>query len=201
MITLAHPIPCCRREHTRWVGSTSTKIRLQPQSDIWKINVWYSVYWVNPFHSRHGILVNYHRIGSGNGLAPAWCQAIAWTNADSLSIESLGINFSEVWLKIQQYLYNKMDLKMLSAKCQPFCSGLNTLKEKETQHSFAGLFNIYISGIWLWDMPALFINGVKQNRCQKSENPQPMVVTILPPCSGKQMWMWCSVVSSLLDGS
>ena len=75
------------------------------------------------------------------------------------------------------------------------------LKEKETQHSFAGLLNIYISGIWLWYMQALFINGVKQNRCLKSENPQPMVVTILPPCSGKQMWMWCSVVSSLLDGS
>ena len=75
------------------------------------------------------------------------------------------------------------------------------LKEKETQHSFAGLLNIYISGIWLWYMQALFINRVKQNRCLKSENPQPMVVTILPPCSGKQMWMWCSVVSSLLDGS
>ena len=24
-----------------------------------------------------------------------------------------------------------------------------SLKEKETQHSFAGLLNIYISGIWL----------------------------------------------------
>ena len=70
------------------------------------------------------------------------------------------------------------------------------LKEKETQHSFAGLLNIYISGIWLWYMQALFINRVKQNRCLKSENPQPMAVTLLPPCSGNQMWMWCSVVSS-----
>ena len=75
------------------------------------------------------------------------------------------------------------------------------LNEKETQHSFAGLLNIYISGIWLWYMQALFIKRVKQNGCLKSENPQSMVVTILPPCSGKQMWMWCSVVSSLLDGS
>ena len=70
------------------------------------------------------------------------------------------------------------------------------LKEKETQHSFVGLLNIYISVIWLWYMQALFINWVKQNRCLKSENSQPMVVTILPPCSGKQLWMWCSVVSS-----
>ena len=45
-------------------------------------------------------------------------------------------------------------------------------------------------------MQALSINRGKQNNCLKSENPQPMVVTILPPCSGKQMWMWCSVVSS-----
>ena len=58
------------------------------------------------------------------------------------------------------------------------------------------LLNIYSSGIWLWYMQALFINRVKQNRCLKSENSQPMVATILPPCSGKQMWMWCSVVSS-----
>ena len=96
-----------------------------------------------------------------------------------------------------------MHLKMLSAKWWPFRLSLNVLKlvlhilkEKETQHSFAGLSNIYISGMWLWYMQALFINRVKQNRCLKSENPQPMVVTILPPCSGKQMWMWCSVVSS-----
>ena len=45
------------------------------------------------------------------------------------------------------------------------------LKEKETQHSFAGLLNIYISGKWLWYMQALFINRVKQNRCLKSETP------------------------------
>ena len=70
------------------------------------------------------------------------------------------------------------------------------LKEKENQHSFAGLLNIYSSGIWLWYMQSLFINQVKQNRGLKSENPQPMVIAILPPCSGKQMWMWCSVVSS-----
>ena len=41
------------------------------------------------------------------------------------------------------------------------------LKGKETQHSFAGLLNIYISGIWLWYMQALSNNRVKQNRCLK----------------------------------
>ena len=95
------------------------------------------------------------------------------------------------------------DFSVLSEMCsiceQPLYGIM--LKEKETQYSFAGLLNIYISGIWLWYMQDLFINWVKQNRCLKSENPQPMVVTILPPCSGKQMWMWCSVISSLLDGS
>ena len=37
----------------------------------------------------------------------------------------------------------------------------HTLKEKETQHLFAGLLNIYSSGIWLRYMQALFINRVK----------------------------------------
>ena len=118
-----------------------------------------------------------------------------------LSEPMKGTNFNEIFIKIQQFFFQENGLKMSSAKWRPFCLGLNMLKEKETLHSLAGLLNIYISGIWLWYMQALFINRVKQNRCLKSENPQPMVVTILPPCSGKQMWMWCSVVSSLLDGS
>ena len=37
--------------------------------------------------------------GSGNGVAPVWFQAIAWNNGDLLSIEHLGINFSEILIK------------------------------------------------------------------------------------------------------
>ena len=36
-------------------------------------------------------------IGSGNGLAPVWCQAITWTNADSvLSPEPMLILFYQI---------------------------------------------------------------------------------------------------------
>ena len=34
-------------------------------------------------------------IGSVNDLFPGWCQAIIWTNAVILLIETLGTNFSE----------------------------------------------------------------------------------------------------------
>ena len=99
----------------------------------------------------------------------------------------------QIWCKIgNSDIFHSLIHEQISTDLNKTVS----LKEKETQHSFAGLSNIYISGMWLWYMQALFINRVKQNRCLKSENPQPMVVTILPPCSGKQMWMWCSVVSS-----
>ena len=51
-----------------------------------------------------------------------WCRikTVTWTNDDLLSIDSLGINFNEIW--------NKSNLKMLSAKKQPFLSSLNILK-------------------------------------------------------------------------
>ena len=35
-------------------------------------------------------------IGSGNGLAPVWCQAITWTNADLLSIGPSPTNSCEI---------------------------------------------------------------------------------------------------------
>ena len=39
-------------------------------------------------------------LGSGNGLAPSWCQAITWTNADLLAIICFEINFNWIWIKI-----------------------------------------------------------------------------------------------------
>ena len=59
--------------------------------------------------------------GSGNGLSPVRRQAIICTNFDLLSIRPLGLNFSEIRIKIQDFLFMKMHLKMSSAKWQPFC--------------------------------------------------------------------------------
>ena len=92
----------------------------------------------------------------------------AWTNADSLSMVSLETNFkfefkfnsflqmnifeivnfnfqtnfSEIWIKIQTFSFSKMHLKMFSAKCQPFCSGLNVLNPPMTWGEFQKLLQV-----------------------------------------------------------
>ena len=65
-------------------------------------------------------------IGSDNGLSPGRHQAITWTNVGILLIGPLA-NFSEMLIEIQTFSFNKMQLKMLSAKWRPFCLSLNVL--------------------------------------------------------------------------
>ena len=59
---------------------------------------------------------------SGNSLLPGRCQAIIWTNAGILLIQTLGTNFSEILIKIHIFSFKKMHLKMLSVKCRHFVS-------------------------------------------------------------------------------
>ena len=66
-------------------------------------------------------------IASDNGLSPGRCQAIIWNNTGILSIVLLGTNFSEILIEILTFSFKKMHLKVLSAKWQPFCLGLNVL--------------------------------------------------------------------------
>ena len=66
-------------------------------------------------------------IGSDNGLSPGRRQAFIWTNAGILLIGPLGTNFSEFLIIIHTFSFNKMQLKMSSAKWRPFCLGLNVL--------------------------------------------------------------------------
>ena len=66
-------------------------------------------------------------IGSDNGLSPGRRQAINWTNAGILLIRTLGTNFSETLSEIRAFSFNKMHLKISSAKWRPFCLGLNVL--------------------------------------------------------------------------
>ena len=68
-------------------------------------------------------------IGLDNGLSPSRRQAIAWTNARLLLTGPLGTNFSEILIKINIFLIQKMRSKMLSWKWRPFCLGLNVLSE------------------------------------------------------------------------
>ena len=66
-------------------------------------------------------------IVSGNGLSPVGRQAVTLTNAGLLSIGPLGTNFSEIWIKMQNFSFMKMHSKMSFAKWRPFCLGLNVL--------------------------------------------------------------------------
>ena len=67
-------------------------------------------------------------IGSDNGLSPGRRQAIIWTNTGILLIGTLETNFSDFLIVIHTFSFNKMHLKMSSAKWRPFCLGLNVLK-------------------------------------------------------------------------
>ena len=75
----------------------------------------------------HICVSNLTIIGSDNGLSPGRHQASIWTNAALLSIGTLRTYFSEILIKIQQFLLKKMHFKMSSAKRRPFCLGLNVL--------------------------------------------------------------------------
>ena len=66
-------------------------------------------------------------IDSDNGLSPCRRQSIIWTNAGILLIRPLGTNFGEILIGIQTFSFKKIDLKMSSGKCRPFCLGLNVL--------------------------------------------------------------------------
>ena len=66
-------------------------------------------------------------IASDNGLAPGWCQAIIWTNAGILLIRPLGINFSEILIKIHTFSFYETHLKMSSVKRRPSFLSLNMI--------------------------------------------------------------------------
>ena len=66
-------------------------------------------------------------IASDNGLSPGRRQAVIWNNAGILLIRPLRTNFSEILIEIQTFSLKKILLKMSSAKCTPFCLGLNVL--------------------------------------------------------------------------
>ena len=67
--------------------------------------------------------VNQIGIGLDNGLSPIRRQVIIYTNTGLLSTGPLGTNFSEFLIKIQNFSFTKMHLKISSAEWQPFCPG------------------------------------------------------------------------------
>ena len=66
-------------------------------------------------------------VGSDNDFLHVQRQAIIWTNAGLLLIGPVRTYFNEILFEIQQFSFNKMTLKMTSAKWRPFCSDLSVL--------------------------------------------------------------------------
>ena len=64
-----------------------------------------------------------------NGLSPIRRQTIILINAGLLSIGPLGTNFSEILIKIQNFSFTKMHLKITSVKWRPFRPGGDELKQ------------------------------------------------------------------------
>ena len=75
----------------------------------------------------HICICNLTLIGSDNGLWPGRHQVIIWTNAIILLIGPLKTHFSEILIEIRTFSLEKMHLKRLSAKWQPFCLGLRVV--------------------------------------------------------------------------
>ena len=111
--------------------------RLLPlKQSAWKS--FYSIFKMTQMQNFHELLTHWGRvthicvskltiIGSNNGLLPCRCQAIIWTNAGKSLIWPLGTHFGEILIKTHTFPFKKMHLKMPSAKCRPFCLGLNVL--------------------------------------------------------------------------
>ena len=75
-------------------------------------------HWGRVTHICFGNLIN---ISLVNGLSPAQCQVIIWTNAEIVLIETnLGTNFSKTFIEIHTFSFRKMYLKMSSAKWRSF---------------------------------------------------------------------------------
>ena len=95
-------------------------------------------------------------IGSDNGSSPGRRQAIIWTNAGILLIGPLGINFSEIWIETNAVSFNKMHLKMSSAKWRIFRLGLNVLRVSSLNNGIPILIkDLYVATTqtWIWSYP------------------------------------------------
>ena len=55
-------------------------------------------------------------IGPDNDLSPDPRQAIIWRNNGILSTRSLPTNFSEIWIKVKQYSFKKIEFENVYCK-------------------------------------------------------------------------------------
>ena len=101
-------------------------------------------------------------LDSDNGLSPGRHQYIIWTNTGIYLIGPIGTNFSEI--KIQNFSFMKLLLKMSSGECQPFCpwggelSCILTIPQQMKSKSPFYMWRIhsfYCSSVELWVLRSL----------------------------------------------
>ena len=71
-------------------------------------------------------------IGSDNGVPPGGSQVIIWTTDETLLIETLGTNFSEILNEIHTFSFKKIHSKMSPVKWRPFCLGVNVFRSSQS---------------------------------------------------------------------
>ena len=75
-------------------------------------------------------------------------------NAGILSIGPLGTNFSEIWIAILTFSFNKMLLKVSSARWRLFCPGRDELRywssDKMADSIFKGIFLNENASVVIW---------------------------------------------------
>ena len=81
----------------------------------------------------HICVFNLTTIGSDNGLTPGRRQAIIWTNDGIALIGPSGTHFSEILIEIHSFSFQKIYLKISSAKWRLFCLGLNVFQRFKWQ--------------------------------------------------------------------
>ena len=102
-------------------------------------------------------------------ISPDRRQAIIWSNAGLLLIGLLGTNFSEILIEILTFLFQKMRLKMSSAKRRPFFLGLNVLKSYLAFHTPVttklASWKLPVFGVWShsWSVFALLLPLILNN--------------------------------------
>ena len=120
-----HGIPVAMPCVIVWLDR-NIRIMIKTNKSFSKFHFWaHTPLWLIEAEWRIYVSWNWVSIDSDNGLSLIRRQAIIWFKEDLLLIGPLGTNFSEIWIKIQIFPLKKMHLKRSSAKCRPFCHGLN----------------------------------------------------------------------------
>ena len=100
-------------------------------------------------------LVIFVIIGSCNGLAPIWCQAITWTNADLLSIVPPGLqwNFNKIiMINILENAFQNVVCKIAAILSMPQCVNSVVCRQRWQQQYRTGREIVLFWVQFYWDL-------------------------------------------------